>query len=638
FVHLFCTDQIQAVRRALDYVKSIHTETCRGGTGQKLILNFDHNSWIDYTQPATRTANFLSSIIALDGHLDRFNADVRNNVRGNSLIYGSAIALEPGVISDKQKFCPYACRDRANDTLVTFDIANGYDYQTNSTDWYDLLRTVSTRNISMVTDKFSSNGHTVPNLLRYPAVTYGDGKWTYPYFDCGGGNIWMSTYSSPIFSLSSADNLSFSGVATIDIELTNLNINQCDLQDDDDVKVFDIFRGTHSCQTTTSCVALNEGFTAGAYVCECKDGFYFPNASAILKAFRGRDIEEYFEHTNTSSSASQFQCLPCSRGCETCISATPCLYDVSTAVQALTIIIIAVMILGCSLISIVTSRNKKQLVIKTASPIFLHLMCLGAVLMCSSVLVMFGEATSLTCTLQIWPFHVGFTVMYGALLIKTWRISEIFRSGGARKRVNLPDKALLQRMLPLVVCVIIYLAIWTGIDPPVVVTEKTSSNLKFFTCSMSWWTYVMYSLEALLLLAGVYLCFTVRKAPAHFNESKFITWATYNAIILGSFVIMLTRLVGLSAGPDIVYILMMAQQQVFVTITMALIFTPKFWTLYKGVSGDSVMYSNHVMTITGRIKPTLAPVSPVYGGSLTVYKSVGVQCQPEDCLWSSTFQ
>lgn len=50
----------------------------------------------------------------------------------------------------------------------------------------------------------------------------------------------------------------------------------------------------------------------------------------------------------------------------------------------------------------------------------------------------------------------------------------------------------------------------------------------------------LFAVEALLLLAGVYLCFTVRKAPAHFNESKFITWATYNAIILGSFVIMLT--------------------------------------------------------------------------------------------------
>lgn len=28
-----------------------------------------------------------------------------------------------------------------------------------------------------------------------------DGFWTKPYFDCGGGDIWMVTYTTPIFSL-----------------------------------------------------------------------------------------------------------------------------------------------------------------------------------------------------------------------------------------------------------------------------------------------------------------------------------------------------------------------------------------------------------------------------------------------------
>ena len=26
-----------------------------------------------------------------------------------------------------------------------------------------------------------------------------DGHWTKPYFDCGGGDIWMTTHRSPIF-------------------------------------------------------------------------------------------------------------------------------------------------------------------------------------------------------------------------------------------------------------------------------------------------------------------------------------------------------------------------------------------------------------------------------------------------------
>ena len=31
-----------------------------------------------------------------------------------------------------------------------------------------------------------------------------DGYWTKPYYDCGGGEIWMVTYSCPFFKLEEA--------------------------------------------------------------------------------------------------------------------------------------------------------------------------------------------------------------------------------------------------------------------------------------------------------------------------------------------------------------------------------------------------------------------------------------------------
>lgn len=42
------------------------------------------------------------------------------------------------------------------------------------------------------------------------------------------------------------------GVATIDTELTNLDINQCDLEPGEEGKALDVFRGTHNCQPTTT--------------------------------------------------------------------------------------------------------------------------------------------------------------------------------------------------------------------------------------------------------------------------------------------------------------------------------------------------------------------------------------------------
>jgi len=32
-----------------------------------------------------------------------------------------------------------------------------------------------------------------------PVASIGDGYWTNPYYDCGGGDIWMVTYAAPIF-------------------------------------------------------------------------------------------------------------------------------------------------------------------------------------------------------------------------------------------------------------------------------------------------------------------------------------------------------------------------------------------------------------------------------------------------------
>ncbi|XP_059178139.1 probable G-protein coupled receptor CG31760 isoform X2 [Physella acuta] len=555
-----------------------------------------------------------------------FYTMVRTNVHGDTIIYGSAIAVEPGVVAGKPKFCPYAYNNRTSRTVTAIDIAINYDYRTNDTEWYNGVVLKDRSNITIDRDVISLNQ--TDRYVYQPVASYNDGYWTYPYFDCGGGNIWMSTYSAPIMSLVNGT-IHFQGVATIDIELTNLDINQCDPNGTEGSQAFDIFRGTHSCQATTYCEPLQLGFRAGSYLCKCLDGYYFPDTSSSLRAYRGADIEAFFESSTGSVTPGQFQCLKCPRGCDTCVDASPCLFQINFAVQAFMVFIISVMIVACLVVIAVIVKYRKELVIKTASPIFLLLMCVGAILMCASVFVMYGEVTTLACTIQIWPFNLGFTILYGALLLKTWRISVIFKAGGATKRINLPDKALLQRMVPLVLLVGVYLTVWTVLDPPKAYTVKTSSALKFYVCTMTWWKYAMFGMEALMLLVGVYLCFTVRKAPAHFNESKFITWGTYNAIILGSFLLMLTQFVGLSGGPDVVYVLTMAQQQVFVTITMGLIFAPKFWALYKGTNpADSTVYSNqNLVTITGRVKPPL--VSSRFNPDPTS-ASKAVQCNPED--------
>ncbi|XP_071079423.1 probable G-protein coupled receptor CG31760 [Haliotis cracherodii] len=626
-------DRLREAKQALEYVSRVESSMCGGGTEETLTLAFNHTAWITYTDPAIRTANYLSKVLVMDDNtLNRFDdamfySFVRNNVHGDTLIFGSAIALEPGLYDNYARYCPYA--HKKQDSVVAFDIAVKYNYLTNSTEWYHGVgvRDFSNASVQIDTVTFNFSDPSRKNVpIRQPIARYEDGRWTYPYYDCGGGNIWMVTYSAPILAVDSNNATVFKGVATIDIELTNIDINQCDVHANDRTGALDVFRGTHNCQPTTQCEPLiGEGFQRGAYECTCEDGYYFPNTSATTRAYSGYDIETFIDLNNESNIAPRFQCLPCPRGCDTCVDATPCLYPYNVALRVVVLLIIAFIVAGCAVVAIFIHKNRNEMVIKTASPLFLHLMCLGAVIMCCHGFVLYVEPSDISCTLEIWPFHCGFSIMYGALILKTWRISVIF-SVGSVKRISLPDKALLHRLVPIIVVVVVYLSCWTAIEPPRAVTITASNSLKFFQCGPTWWMFAIYGAEAFLLLFGVYLCFTVRKAPAHFNESKHITWSTYNAIILGTFVLILNQLIAVSAGPDIVYVLQMAELQALVTITMTLIFAPKVWALWKGINpqeerGTAVQQAT---TITGRVKLTLPSVSQ------PEQRSVGVQVMPDD--------
>ena len=48
--------------------------------------------------------------------------------------------------------------------------------------------------------------------------------------------------------------------------------------------------------------------------------------------------------------------------------------------------------------------------------------------------------------------------------------------------------------------------------------------------------------DIVVLIWGMWLCYKIRNAPAAYNESKYISWAIYNAMFVTSF-LMVVRLV-----------------------------------------------------------------------------------------------
>lgn len=113
---------------------------------------------------------------------------IRNNVKSEPEIFGSTVAFEPFEFDPKvQWYAPYYCKG-----------VNAVQYVNLATDSYDY---------------FSKDWYTKPKELKAPV-------WSPPYFDEGGGNVIMTTYSSPFFK-EAGDGMDrkVAGVVTADLSV-----------------------------------------------------------------------------------------------------------------------------------------------------------------------------------------------------------------------------------------------------------------------------------------------------------------------------------------------------------------------------------------------------------------------------------
>ena len=107
-------------------------------------------------------------------------------VENNPNIFGMAIAFKPyGFANNQLFFAPYSYRDK---TSVKTTLLGSSDYRYFYMDWYQL-----------------------PRELDHPI-------WTEPYYDDGGANAFMTTYSAPFYRVINGKK-QFAGVITADITL-----------------------------------------------------------------------------------------------------------------------------------------------------------------------------------------------------------------------------------------------------------------------------------------------------------------------------------------------------------------------------------------------------------------------------------
>ncbi|KNC84714.1 hypothetical protein SARC_03088 [Sphaeroforma arctica JP610] len=147
--------------------------------------------------------------------------------------------------------------------------------------------------------------------------------------------------------------------------------------------------------------------------------------------------------------------------------------------------------------------------------------CCGIMLSYISLFFLIAEVNVWMCDAWVWCVFLGFDFAFIALLIKTYRVDQIFSS---IQRRDLRDRWLLLRMfVPLMAFFLIYLILFMVIEPMevdlVVVAEVMWEECDLNTPGI----FVGITIQGILVLWAAILAFKVRNAPSKFNESFLIS-------------------------------------------------------------------------------------------------------------------
>ncbi|XP_077985332.1 gamma-aminobutyric acid type B receptor subunit 2-like [Glandiceps talaboti] len=207
--------------------------------------------------------------------------------------------------------------------------------------------------------------------------------------------------------------------------------------------------------------------------------------------------------------------------------------------------------------------HKNDRMIKMSSPNINVLITIGgAILFFCAILFgldfgITGDVTiaSIFCQVRTWLIVIGFTLVYGSIFSKSWRVYRIFTRAPIKRTVIRDDKLLLMVFLMLMVDITI-LAFWQGFDP--IQCEKYITEVKLGprkyadppsapdeliviqVCQSNYtyvWIILIYFYKAGLLLFGTYLSWATRNVTLpSMNDAKSIIISVYTCVILAAIV------------------------------------------------------------------------------------------------------
>ncbi|KAK1330984.1 LOW QUALITY PROTEIN: hypothetical protein QTO34_008929 [Cnephaeus nilssonii] len=388
---------------------------------------------------------------------------------------------------------------------------------------------------------------------------------------------WLLTLSAAFYGLKPDLSPEIRGQVQMDIDLQKVDINQC-------ASGPGWYSNTHLCDlNSTQCIPLeSQGFVLGRYLCRCQPGFYGANLSRGLEENATQPTGQF--GSPQGSSGRLLQCQPCAEGCSSCLDATPCLVEEARALRAAVLACQACCMLTVFLSMLVSYRCRQSKRIRASGVVLLETILFGSLLLYFPVFILYFKPSVFRCIALRWVRLLGFAIVYGTVILKLYRVLQLFLSRTAQRGPHLSSGQQLRRLGLLLLLVLGFLAVWTvrvlerGVLHTRLVTRgHTPTGRHFYLCHHDRWDYTMVVAEMLLLCWGSFLCYATRAVPSAFHEPRYMGIALHNELLLSAAFHAARFVLVPSLHPDWTLLLFFFHTHSTVTATLALLFIPKFW-------------------------------------------------------------
>ncbi|XP_036889314.1 probable G-protein coupled receptor 179 isoform X2 [Sturnira hondurensis] len=399
-----------------------------------------------------------------------------------------------------------------------------------------------------------------------------------PFLECQEGQLrpgWLSTLSATFYGLKPDLSPEIRGQVRMDVDIQSVDINQC-------ASGPGWYANTHLCDlNSTQCIPLDsQGFVLGRYLCRCRPGFYGTSRSGEESATQPTEQSV----SPRGSSGRLLRCQPCAESCTSCRDATPCLVEEALALRTAVLACQAFCMSSVFLSMLVSYRCRGSKRIRASGIVLLETILFGSLLLYFPVFILYFKPGVFRCVALRWVRLLGFAIVYGTIILKLYRVLQLFLSRTAQRGPLLSSGQLLRRLGLLLLLVLGFLAVWTvgvlergALHTPLVARGHTPTGRQFSLCHHDHWDYVMVVAEMLLLCWGSFLCYATRAVPSAFHEPRYMGIALHNELLLSAAFHAARFVLVPSLHPDWTLLLFFFHTHSTVTATLALIFIPKFW-------------------------------------------------------------